>query len=312
MSNIRSKIIAALKKEPLNLSELDGACHGATRKQVVDAANHAAKDGLLTKSRCDMTGQPLYTLTKKGKEWSYTSPASNLRKTAKLSPQPEVGQNTGSLDRVVSDNSLPEGQAVTQPPPPDETPVEAGGDVTEFVTPMPNYDPVLVGFNSGDRAAALAARNHNLIAAIAEAVCFDDDQPTEALVEHIKALQRLAEKRLNDLESMASAARKFCAWVAEQFPVSRSYPLNLYECQQTLEAWKDQKQDLIESLGTLANARPEGMEYAIAFPHEIHKTPELAIDRMTATHGLDEIQQAIVVAVKPVGKVALKPTMVPI
>lgn len=46
-------------------------------------------------------------------------------------PQPAVGKNTGSLARTVFDNSLPDGQAVTQPPKPDEQPVEAGGDVME-------------------------------------------------------------------------------------------------------------------------------------------------------------------------------------
>lgn len=145
MSNIRAKITEALKKEPMTLSDLSGACKNATRKQIVDAANHAAKDGLLTKGRCDVTNEPLYTLTKKGREWTPAKPGDNLRKyretIAAAQPQPEVGQNTGSLgsDRHLRADSLPEAQAVTQPPKPDEKPVEAGGDVTAEAAPITHH-----------------------------------------------------------------------------------------------------------------------------------------------------------------------------
>lgn len=56
-------------------------------------------------------------------------------------PQPDVGQNTGSLgsDRHLRADSLPEAQAVAQPPKPDETPVEAGGDVTAEAAPITHH-----------------------------------------------------------------------------------------------------------------------------------------------------------------------------
>ena len=72
-------------------------------------------------------------------------------------PQPEVGKNTGSLGRDVSDNSLPADPAVTQPPPPDYPPAAAGGDDQKTI-PAPNYDPAEVCFDPEKRAAAWKRR----------------------------------------------------------------------------------------------------------------------------------------------------------
>lgn len=96
MSNIRAKIIEALKKEPMTISDLSDACKSATRKQIVDAASHAAKDGLITKGRCDITNEPLYSLTHKGRGWVPTKPGANLRKALEkpmAMPQPEGKEN---------------------------------------------------------------------------------------------------------------------------------------------------------------------------------------------------------------------------
>lgn len=196
---------------------------------------------------------------------SIIGPQAGVHASAQHQPQPEVGQNTGSLgsDRPLRSGALPEAQAVAQPPKPDETPVEAGGDVKQVAAPInPEYDPRRVGFNEGDRAVAIALCNHNLIAAICHATGFDDDQPTEALVDHVKALKERAEKAEADLESMASAARKFCAWVAEEFPTSQ-FPLNLYECQQTIQQSLELSDNHIVELTQKANeaqARADDLE----------------------------------------------------
>jgi len=240
-------------------------------------------------------------------------------------PQPEVGQNTGSLgsDRHLRADSLPEAQAVTQPPKPDEKPVEAGGDVTAEAAPepatlpAPAYDPRQVSFNEGDRAYALAVRNHNLIAAICEAIGFDDDQPTEALVEHVKELKERAGKAEANLESIASAEQKFCAWVADQFPVSRPSPRNLYECTQTLDAWKEGQENRLTNLQSNAaeyTPQPDpfaGAEYAIAFPEDLYPTPEAALNAAQHIHDAESLNGNTIVAVRPIGKIAMKPTLVP-
>ena len=231
-------------------------------------------------------------------------------------PQPEVGQNTGSLGSVVSDNSLPEAQSVTQPPKPDQMPVEAGGGEKQEI-PAPDYDPRSVSFNPGERAVALAVRNHNLIAALCEAIGFDEKQPTEALVEHVKAMKARGEKAQDNLESIASAEQKFCAWVADQFPVSRPSPRNLYECTQTLDAWKEGQENRLTNLQSNAaeyTPQPDpfaGAEYAIAFPEDLYPTPEAALNASLAIHDGETLEGLAVVAVRPIGNIEMRPTLVP-
>lgn len=83
--------------------------------------------------------------------------------------------------------------------------------------------------------------------------------PTEHLADHIKARLERAE---SDLESMASAARKFCAWVAEEFPASQ-FPLNLYECQQVIKQALERSDNNFVELTQKANeaqARADDLE----------------------------------------------------
>lgn len=214
MNNMRAKIIEALKKEPMTLSDLAGACKSATRKQIVDATNHAAKDGLLTKGRCDVTNEPLYTLTNKGRCWTPAKPGANLRK-----PRDTMAGHP-------------------QPPKPDETPVEAGGDEKqETIAPEQVVDAI-----RAETDAALAQIH---------AICSEAGVPEAPVVDRVRTLAQ----RLQD--------------------------------------------------------RYSGAEYTLVFPGETHPTPDAAINSLMVCHDRDVIEQAVVVAIKPIGKIAIKPVLVP-
>jgi len=54
-----------------------------------------------------------------------------------------------------------------------------------------------------------------------------------------------------------------------------------------------------------------GAQYAIAFPEDLHPTPEAALNAAQYIHDAESLNGNTIVAVRPIGKIAMKPTLVP-
>ena len=105
---------------------------GLERKNLHDNVKTTLKDELCLRIKDDVTGQPAYKLTPKGRAWL----ENDKDDSSSGKPQPAVGKNTGSKDAGsivggggLDADSLPVGNAVSAPPKPDEMPVAAGADV---------------------------------------------------------------------------------------------------------------------------------------------------------------------------------------
>jgi len=109
---------------------------GLERKNMHDNVKATLKDELCQRIKDDVTGQPAYKLTPKGRAWLENDKDDTASSKATISkPQPAVGKNTGSKDAgsIVSGggldaDSLPVGNAVSAPPKPDKMPVAACAD----------------------------------------------------------------------------------------------------------------------------------------------------------------------------------------
>ncbi len=104
---------------------------GLERKNLHDNVKAALKGELCLRIKDDVTGQPAYKLTPKGRAWL----ENDKDDSSSGKPQPAVGKNTGSKDAGsivggggLDADSLPVGNAVSAPPKPDEMPVAAGAD----------------------------------------------------------------------------------------------------------------------------------------------------------------------------------------
>ena len=105
---------------------------GLERKNLHDNVKTTLKDELCLRIKDDVTGQPAYKLTPKGRAWL----ENDKDDSSSGKPQPAVGKNTGSKDAGsivggggLDADSLPVGNAVSAPPKPDKMPVAAGADV---------------------------------------------------------------------------------------------------------------------------------------------------------------------------------------
>ena len=110
---------------------------GLERKNLHDNVKSTLKDELCQRIKDDVTGQPAYKLTPKGRAWLENDKDDTASTKATISkPQPAVGKNSGSKDAgsivdggVIGADSLPVGNAVSAPPKPDKMPVAACADV---------------------------------------------------------------------------------------------------------------------------------------------------------------------------------------
>ena len=84
-----------------------------------------------------------------------------------------------------------------------------------------------------ERAAYAENEAGNLRFILSNIIDALDIDPDEGIVPAIKGLQERAERIERDVESLCSAARKFCAWVAAEC-LEDVFPLNLFECQQAI------------------------------------------------------------------------------
>ena len=105
---------------------------GLERKNLHDNVKAALKGELCQRIKDNVTGQPAYKLTPKGRAWL----ENDKDDSSSGKPQPAVGKNTGSKDAgsivgggLIGADSLPVGNAVSAPPKPDKMPVAACADV---------------------------------------------------------------------------------------------------------------------------------------------------------------------------------------
>lgn len=157
MTSKRKSIIVALSKNGLSTMDDLGFTTGIVRKSLHDNVKAAVQDGLVERTMDDITNQPAYVLTKKGRDWL----VKNHNESAGERPQPTVGENIGS-DESVSHvvGSLiaePPSEVVTviEPPKPDEAPGNTPAAVRSNAIPPPDYDPRSVSFNPSERERAL-------------------------------------------------------------------------------------------------------------------------------------------------------------
>lgn len=110
---------------------------GLERKNLHDNVKAALKGELCQRIKDNVTGQPAYKLTPKGRAWLENDKDDTASTKATISkPQPAVGKNSGSKDAgsivdggLIGADSLPVGNAVSAPPKPDKMPVAACADV---------------------------------------------------------------------------------------------------------------------------------------------------------------------------------------
>lgn len=76
--SVRHKILAMLNERAMTAVEMNEECDGAlTARQVIDNTVQAVKDGLVSRSRDDVTGMPLYAITEAGKGRLKSGPLSS-------------------------------------------------------------------------------------------------------------------------------------------------------------------------------------------------------------------------------------------
>lgn len=236
------KAIALAGSATINDLEL---ATGLTRRNLQDNLKATVDAGLIERQRDDVTGLPAYKLSKAGRIWLEKDKDDSSNKPAtKISSVTPAGGGDISPAARASDhlpvNALPdEGAAVTEPPTLDKMPAAA---------------------RSGEKLTALdiAARNHNLLMEIVEAVELPQGARMDSIPEVIRArlaelqdaaaplsefrrldidlawqianLENEARRKQETIDSMANAAIKFCGITAE-LTGGDKYPLNLYECQ---------------------------------------------------------------------------------
>ena len=155
---------------------MDGT--GFDRKRLHDNLKAAIDDGLLQRTKDEITGQPFYTLTDLGAERLAAGPAKNLK--PRHTQAGSGANNPGSSASVPSSEvSHPaEGAAVATLPGGKGTPDPAGDEIQQ-----PQYDPDSVSFNHDRRDIAefkevierLMQERINLLEALDAATCAKDE-----------------------------------------------------------------------------------------------------------------------------------------
>jgi hypothetical protein len=104
---------------------------GMERKNAHDNIKATMRDALIERMRDDVTGQPAYKLTPKGRQWL----EDDQDDESCVKPQAQVGTNSASKDTGstvgssgIGADPLPVGNAVNAPPKPDQKPVAACAD----------------------------------------------------------------------------------------------------------------------------------------------------------------------------------------
>lgn len=191
--NIRHTLLAALAKDSATIPDLEIAT-GMDRKKLHDNLKSCVEDGLATRSKDDVTGLPLYSISKAGKTRLADGPQRGLKKlTQPRCDTPAGGGNItpAAVDRSTSlATSSGEAMAVVEAAKQDDAPAEPASDVI----PPPDYDPRAVSFSLREQRDALREDIESLrggyeyaLCAIRKALGIDHD-PDVGIVPEINRL----------------------------------------------------------------------------------------------------------------------------
>ena len=244
MSNRKTLIDALRQITSATLPELVDAT-GWPERKVRDTIGDCRTAGLVSSERDDVTGKPLYRLTKAGAAWQ---PLKIGRPVVDAKPQPAEGTiSPAPRDREPpKDHASTEARGVVEPPKPAQKPARAGSD---------------------------------------------------------------------EIERMHVAIAEFCAWLQKLTGAERM-PLNLFECRAIMEARLAEGEARIAALESNAElplrTKTEPAQYAIAFAGELHGSPEQAMAGLIDDYDAAGLDMAIVVRCETVGKIELRPMLVPL
>ena len=219
---------------------------GWPERKVRDTLGDLKTAGLAASERDDVTGKPLYRLTKAGQTW--LPPKTGRPTNDVVRPQPAEGK--------------------ISPAPRDSEP------------PLDHASPEARG-----------------------------------AVEPPKRAQKPVEARSGEIERMHVAIAEFCAWLQKLTGAERM-PLNLFECRAIMEARLAEGEARIAALESNAElplrTKTEPAQYAIAFAGELHGSPEQAMAGLIDDYDAAGLDMAIVVRCETVGKIELRPMLVPL
>lgn len=136
MTTKRKQILKALAFASCTTMDDLAMSTGLERKNMHDNVKASMREDLCERIRDDVTGQPAYKLTAKGRAWL----ENDKDNSSSVKPQPAAGENSGSQDkgaRVAGSDMcvdpLPMGKADPAPPKPDDLPVAAGAEEIERI-----------------------------------------------------------------------------------------------------------------------------------------------------------------------------------
>ena len=247
MSNRSDLLAIVARQSSITIDELADALPWA-RKKIQDTVKDCVQVGYAKRQKDDITGQPAYVLTIGGKAFLKHSVVSdtpadrgdNNDRSAALMPSSEVSA------------AFPiEGSAGHQ------TTESEGNTLSVAVDTMPTDKECcnaakVVATTAGGVVGELQKRCTNLEedrekqrellnAKQADIEALQDDIRRQ--VQRADNAERAAETHRLNLESMCSAAIKFCGWIGQEFGQGK-HPINLYECQQILASFN---QDMLVS-----------------------------------------------------------------
>ena len=244
MSNRKTLIDALRQITSATLPELVDAT-GWPERKVRDTISDCKTAGLVSSERDDVTGKPLYRLTKAGAAWQ---PPKMGRPVVDAKPQPAEGTiSPAPRDREPpKDHASPEARGVVEPPKPVQKPARASSD---------------------------------------------------------------------EIERMHVAIAEFCAWLHEKTGVERC-PMNLPECAEIIERRLAEGEARIAALESNAElplrTHTNGVRYAVAFPSDFHDSPESAMAQALFNYETESLKESMVIACEPVGRIELRPMLVPV
>jgi DNA-binding MarR family transcriptional regulator len=272
--SIRNQLLQEIHSDKgCTLADLmDGT--GFDRKRLHDNLKAAIDDGLLQRTKDEITGQPFYTLTELGAERLAAGPAKNIKRPTQAG---SGANNPGSSASVPSSEvSHPaEGAAVETLPGGKGTPDPAADEIKP-----PQYDPRKVSFNPSDRALSIAIRNHNLI-------------------DEICTLENLSAFIADRISSSTALKQK---------------DDELFKQAQIVANLRREVESLTAALNQAKRRQTSGVgdKYMLMYPDDkLFNTQEQAAASATQSLSESEIEDAQIIAVNPIGRIEVRTVFVP-
>jgi hypothetical protein len=340
--NIRETILKEVAKErTVTIDDLIEIT-GLQRKQLHDNGKSAIKDGLLDRIKDDVTGQPAYELTAKGREW-LTGGAGRV--TTQAGRGASIPGTAAQETSLVSD--FPPGAAATKKPTgdarnkPSPVAVEKAVVNESFTTEMPTDKACC-------NAAKVVATTAGAEVAELNTKIADMAQMIDAATDDVRRqVQRacVAEASRDDIarsvKTMGEQIVGFCEWLHSDYSPNKC-PLHLHEAKEiiddifnemnaeitrllaeniALKSLNEAMPGFGKTFSDLAQAdMPQGFtlkppapaKFAYILNTDLHDSPDAAAQDAADECLDDEINNAIIVRIHPVGRVEIKPVFVPI